>query len=237
MEMIKTKGIVIAQTKIGEYDKLLTVFTEELGAISVSAKGAASRHNNLKSVTRVFCYSEFLLYNKKNGYYTISEASPITDFMGLAGDLERLNAATDMVKFVKYTAVENEESGQMLRLLLNSLHLLANTEKSIDIVKCVYYMKALEYMGIPPVMGECSVCGSKENLKSFLPECGGMVCDTCAVDIENKSQMPENVRLLMHYLLSVPAEKAFGTAGDRGLFFRALEEIGLFIKIHLSYNI
>ena len=128
MGMIKTKGIVVSVTTLGEHDKLLTVLSEELGAISVSAKGATSRHNNLKAMTRVFCYGEFVLYDKKSGYYTISEVSPITDFMGLAQDLDRLETANNLVKFVKYTAVENEESGEMRRLLLKSLHPFADTE-------------------------------------------------------------------------------------------------------------
>ena len=237
MGMIKTKGIVVAVTTLGEHDKLLTVFTDTLGAISVSAKGATSKHNNLKAMTRMFCCGEFVLYDKKNGYYTISEVSPITDFMGLSKDLDRLTAATEIVRFVKYTAVENEESGDVLRLLLNSLYLLANTEKNINLIKCVYYLKALEYMGLPPVTEECAVCGEREGLSFFAPEEGGMVCDECAQNANLKKRLTDSALRLMDYILKSPLKAAFGIDGDKQLFTEVLEAVDMFLKVHLSYNL
>ncbi|MDP4118459.1 MAG: DNA repair protein RecO [Bacillota bacterium] len=237
MKMIKTKGIVVAQTRLGEYDKLLTLFTDNMGLISVSAKGATSNHNNLKAVARVFCYGDFVLYDKKNGYYTISEASPVTDFMGLARDLDRLDAANKIVAFTKYTAVENEESGDILRLILNSLHMLANTDKSINMIKCVYYLKSLTYMGIPPVTGECAICGSGGEIDFFSPEDGGIICGECAKVSRSFVEIEENTRKLMGWIIYLPLEKAFGIAAEEKLFEKVLEIIDLFVKVHLSYEL
>ena len=240
MTMIKTKGIVVAVTTFGEHDKLLTVLSEDMGAINVSAKGATSRHNNLKAMTRMFCYGEFVLYDKKNGYYTISEVSPITDFMGLAQDLDRLETATRLVRFVKYTAVENEESGELLRLLLNSLHLLANTDKNAELIMCVYFLKALEYMGLPPVSDECAVCGTtgteSEELCYFAPEAGGLVCESCAESVGTKMYIEKNTAVLMNYILVSGVSAAFGIEGSEKLYKNLLEAIDLFLKVHLSYN-
>jgi len=237
MGMIKTKGIVVSVTELGEHDKLLGVFSEELGIISVSAKGATSRHNNLKAVTRVFCYGEFVLYDKKNGYYTISEVNPITDFMGLAKDVERLETANKLVKFVKFTAVENEESKEMLRLLLNSLHLLANTEKNINLIKCVYFLKALEYMGLPPVTEECAVCGCGDKLTFFVPEAGGAVCEECAKDYEVRKTIKPYECKFMNFVLCSAVSTAFGIEAEEILFEGVMEAISLFLKVHLSYNL
>lgn len=236
MGMIKIKGIVVSVTALGEHDKLLTVLSDSLGAISVSAKGATSRHNNLKAMTRVFCFGEFVLYDKKNGYYTISEVSPITDFMGLANDIERLETANDLVKFVKYTAVENEESGELLRLLLNSLHLLANTDKSISLVKCVYFLKSLECMGLPPVTEECAVCGGNSETMVFAPEAGGTVCEECAKDYEPRMVIKNRSRRFIGYVLCSEMKAAFGVKADEALYGEVLEAIEMFLKVHLSYK-
>ena len=236
MGMIKTKGIVVASTSLGEHDKLLTVLSEELGAINVSAKGATSRHNNLKAMTRVFCCGEFVLYDKKNGYYTISEVSPITDFMGLAKDIDRLEAANSLVKFVKYTAVENEESGEMLRLLLNSLHLLANTDKSIGLIKCVYYLKALEYMGLPPVTDGCAICGQNENTLYFVPEAGGLLCEECAEGYTARKRISATEASFMNFVLSATVSEAFGVNAKEELFEAVAEHISMFLREHLAYN-
>ena len=42
MEQIRVRGLVVRETQTGEYDKILTVITEEMGRISVSGKGVRS---------------------------------------------------------------------------------------------------------------------------------------------------------------------------------------------------
>ena len=237
MGMIKTKGIVISQTAFGENDKLLTVFTEDRGTINVSAKGAVSKHNNLKAATSVFCYSDFVLYDKKYSYYTISEAVPIEAFMGLSKDVERLEAAAAMLKFIKYTAVENIECSDELRLLLNSLYMLSETDKNITLVKCIFYLKSLAYMGLPPVTGECAVCGTKEKLRHFLPESGGVICENCAENEKRSVSLSENAERLMHYIIYAPSEKLFGINAGNALFEEVLSHTAFFVSEHLGYRI
>lgn len=233
MGMIKTKGIVISATKHGEHDKLLTLFTDTLGAISVSAKGVNSRHNNLKSATRVFCYGEFLLYDKKNGYYTISEVSPIADFMGLSKDLARLETASEIVKFIKFTAVENVENEDMLKLVLNTLHMLANTDKNVLLVKCVFYLNALKLLGLPPVTGECAICGKTNDLLYFSPSSGGTVCTDCSADAGNVIGITKTVSEYMEYILNSSLSSGFGTEADEKILNVVTEVTERFIKYYL----
>lgn len=233
MGMIKTKGIVISATKHGEHDKLLTLFTDTMGAISVSAKGVNSRHNNLKTATRVFCYGDFLLYDKKNGYYTISEVSPISDFMGLSKDLERLETASEIMKFIKFTSVENGENEDMLKLVLNTLHMLANTSKNVSLIKCVFYLKALEIMGLPPVTGECAICGKNETLLYFSPASGGMVCSDCAPDSGGVCGITETAHKYMDYILNASLSSAFGTEADEEILNMVTLAMDKFLKYHL----
>ena len=233
MGMIKTKGIVISATKHGEHDKLLTLFTDTMGAISVSAKGVNSRHNNLKSATRVFCYGEFLLYDKKNGYYTISEVSPITDFMGLSKDLTRLETASEIVKFIKFTTVENGENEDMLKLILNTLHMLSNTNKNVLLVKCVFYLNALKLLGLPPVTGECAICGKDENLMYFSCSSGGTVCAECAFDAGGVTGITKTASEYMNYILNSSLSSGFGTEADEEILDMVAEVTDGFIKYYL----
>lgn len=237
MELIKTKGIVISQTPFRENDRLLTVFTDDRGTINVSAKGAVSRHNNLKAATRVFCYSSFVLYDKKSSYYTIAEASPIESFVGLSKDIERLEAATAMLKFIKHTAVENVESNDALRLLLNSLYMLSETDKNAELIKCIFYIKNLVFMGLPPVTGECAVCGAKNKLTAFFPKAGGVICSDCAAGEKDSIGLSHYAERLMHYIIFAPYEKLFGISAEENLYAETLKMIGLFISEHLGFNI
>ncbi len=45
MAYVKASGVVLKRTKVGDNDAILTVFTDSLGIIKVSAKGIKSLKN------------------------------------------------------------------------------------------------------------------------------------------------------------------------------------------------
>ncbi|NLO38342.1 MAG: DNA repair protein RecO, partial [Ruminiclostridium sp.] len=45
MAYIKTRGVVVREVAAGDYDKILTVLSDELGKISVSARGVRRSGN------------------------------------------------------------------------------------------------------------------------------------------------------------------------------------------------
>ena len=59
MEQIRVRGLVVRETQSGEYDKILTVITEEMGRISISGKGVRS----LKSKSVLLPYFEATFLN------------------------------------------------------------------------------------------------------------------------------------------------------------------------------
>ena len=65
--MIETvNGIVLKETPIGDYDKIMTVLTAEHGRLSVFARGAKRLKSPLFTATQVFSYSEMTLYKSTN---------------------------------------------------------------------------------------------------------------------------------------------------------------------------
>lgn len=47
MGIVKTKGIIIAESNMGDFDKMLTMLTPGLGKISCAAKGARRQNSAL----------------------------------------------------------------------------------------------------------------------------------------------------------------------------------------------
>lgn len=65
MSYVKTTGIVIKEVHTGEADKILTIFTRNLGKITASAKGARRPRSRLIAGTQLLCYSDFVLLKVK----------------------------------------------------------------------------------------------------------------------------------------------------------------------------
>lgn len=63
MGIVKTKGIIIAESNMGDFDKMLTMLTPGLGKISCAAKGARRQNSALLAGTQfyvlanIFCTS------------------------------------------------------------------------------------------------------------------------------------------------------------------------------------
>lgn len=76
-----TKGLVLREAEYKDNDKILSVLTEELGLVTVKARGVKRKNSRLKSGCQLLTYSEFTIF-EKNGYYTVNEAEPLSHVYG-----------------------------------------------------------------------------------------------------------------------------------------------------------
>lgn len=77
---IKLNGIVLRTVNYREYDRMLTLFTQEQGRVEASARGARRPSSKLLAATTQFTLGEFLL-NERGGQYYLAGCTvdkPIT---------------------------------------------------------------------------------------------------------------------------------------------------------------
>ena len=58
MKLVKTKGIVISEHNVGDFDKMLTILTPNLGKIECIAKGSRKPKSLLLAGSQFLCFSE-----------------------------------------------------------------------------------------------------------------------------------------------------------------------------------
>ena len=68
MGIVKTKGIIIAENNLNDYDKMLTILTPGLGKIGCVAKGARRTKSSLLAGTQFLCFGEYMIYKGSNLY-------------------------------------------------------------------------------------------------------------------------------------------------------------------------
>ena len=82
MGIVKTKGIIIAESNMGDFDKMLTILTPGMGKIACAAKGARRQTSSLLAGTQFLCFGEYILY-KSGENYSISSCETIEMFYNL----------------------------------------------------------------------------------------------------------------------------------------------------------
>ena len=93
MANTKISGIVIAESNMGDFDKMLTILTPNYGKISCSARGARRPKSQLLAGTQLLCFGEYMVF-KGSETYTINSCEPIELFYNIREDLDKLTYAS-----------------------------------------------------------------------------------------------------------------------------------------------
>ena len=137
MGIVKTKGIIIAESNMGDFDKMLTMLTPGLGKISCAAKGARRQNSALLAGTQFLCFGEYILYKSQDNY-SINSCDTIEMFYNIRTDLDKIKYAVHITKIIQDVTTENENSYKILQLYLNTLYMISETDKDPDFILSVF---------------------------------------------------------------------------------------------------
>lgn len=168
-------------TKVSDYnnsDKLVYMITPK-GRLSVMVKGAKNPTGKKMSVSQLFSYANFEIYEKNDSYWL--KSGELTEgFYELTSDIESLSLATYLCDVANEFTDEGAEDGGIMSLLLNSLYLLSKKKKPPMLVKGVFEFAVMCMSGYMPILSRCAFCGEFEAEHNYLDLSGGrVVCADC----------------------------------------------------------
>ena len=237
MTSVEVKGLVIRTTDIKEADRIITIFTEELGVVSALAKSARSLKSRKMSSTMQFCYGSFVLV-KRDEYYWIKECSLIESFFGVRNSVEGLALASYIAEVLNDVTVAEAER-DLLRLSLNSLYAISENKYSLEKIKAAFEIRAASILGFMPDVISCRQCGEKQGDFFFDIMGGSLICYSCNTKNAKEHKEPENphessiisilsegAKYALGYCIYSPIEKIFSfriSDEDMSLLSRATE--------------
>lgn len=229
MSNVKINGIILSENNLGDFDKMLTMLTPGVGKISCVAKGARRPKSALLAGTQIFCFGEYLMYKGTNTYH-INSVETIEVFYNIRTDLDKLKYAVHINKIVQDVTHENENSYNILQLLLNTLYTISETDKDLDMVLGVFKLRLLTILGFTPNINKCTNCKEKENLQYFSIRDNGFKCEACSKQDKSTIKMSESTINAIKYTVMAPAKKIFSF----NIKDEALEEFKLITKIYFN---
>ncbi|MEG0772400.1 DNA repair protein RecO [Clostridium sp.] len=204
MNTVKTRAIVIKTQEYKENDKLIWLFTEELGKISVLAKGARKNKNKNFSLTLPFCFGEFVVYKGKS-LYTLNEGRIIESFQDILNDYDTLIYGSYFNELIDI-ACEEEAYISLFRDVVSCFYLLKNKAVDFELLTRAFELKLLRSTGYGLHLENCAVCDRKINNSSFLSfQYFGAVCEEC--EKAHGTLMSKSTYNVLKFLNSVDVEK------------------------------
>ena len=219
---VETDGLVIKEQNVGESDRLITILTSKYGVIRAFVRGGKSVKSKLLSGTQLLAYSDFTFFKGRDSY-TVDGAIPKNVFFDLRSDIDSLSIAFYLAELCGELAPENDDSDEILRLLLNSVHLLTTKKADRLLVKSVAELRAMSISGYMPNLVACDGCGEFEaEMVYFNLQHGDFRCPDCN---QGRIGIPIGVSTLtaMRHIIYSEPKKIF----DFTLKDAALNELSL----------
>ena len=207
MGILKTKGIIIAESNMNDFDKMLTILTPN-GKIGCAAKGARRPKSMLMAATQFLCFGEYMLYSNSKSY-NMNSCEIIELFYNIRTDFEKLNYVALITKIINDVTDENQNTYKILQLFLNTLYVISETDKNMDLILSIFELRLLCILGFMPIVDKCVQCGNSETLEYFSLKDNGFKFNTCGKQDKGAIEISEATQNAIKYIIKAPAKKIF----------------------------
>ncbi|MDX2105237.1 MAG: DNA repair protein RecO [Candidatus Melainabacteria bacterium] len=187
-------AINLSNYAIGESDKVLVMFSKELGLVKAVAKGARSTKAKMAGKSEALCVNK-LLINKGKSLDTISQAESIDTYPKLRTDLKRLTTGFYLAELTQAFAEGLEaECQEYFIFLTKALKMLEDKDTDPTLLRLQFEMCLLSMLGLKPELTVCVNCRkliTEYSIEAFLSQLGGVGCKSCMQSAASLPQIRE----------------------------------------------
>lgn len=207
LSIFKTRALVLKNKDFKENDKLIWLFSEKLGKISVVVHGAKKAKSKNMSLVLPFCFGEYVVFKGKS-MYTLNEGEIEESFQSLLNDLDTLTYASYLNELVEISMVEEEKNAELFKDLIVTYYLIKNKVGDLESLIRAFEVKLLNHTGYGLNLDVCCQCGKKINTSNLISiQYFGVICSECNKDSAYKLSFAAVNTL--KYLIKIPLESVY----------------------------
>ncbi|MGO3148163.1 MAG: DNA repair protein RecO [Leucobacter sp.] len=182
MPLYRETGIVLRTQKLGEADRIITMFTRGRGILRAVAKGVRRTSSKFGARLEPFMVADLQCYEGRT-LDTITQAETLGAYgPHITLDYDTFRAANVMAETAERLG-EGDPSPEQFNLLAGAIRTLASGKIDAGLVRDGYLLRAMSLAGWTPGLNECVKCGvvppAESTHQYFAVSLGGLVCDDC----------------------------------------------------------
>lgn len=182
MPLLRTRAVIIRSQRWGDADRIVTLYSSDLGKIRGAARGARRMKTRFGGVLEPFGIVDVTLFQKTpDALGQISQIDLVKNFKAVREDLGVMAAAAKMVRMVEMITADRDPNPEMYSALVYGLENLL-PGRDLALTTLLFQIHVLGYTGFRPQIDRCTECGniaSPHMPQWFSPRLGGMVCNNC----------------------------------------------------------
>jgi DNA repair protein RecO (recombination protein O) len=228
---LRSEAIVLRHKNWGEADRMLWLYTRNLGKIQAIAKGVRKIRSRKAGHLEPFTCCNLLLARGRS-FLIITQAETLLPFINLRADLLRVGYASYVVELLDRFTYDEDDNQLLYQLVKKTLSRINNDPEPFLAVR-YFEIHVLEHLGYRPDLANCVNCEEviqpEDQFFSF--SMGGVVCPRCSSRVPDAKPIPMNsLKYLRHFQRSSYAEAARAQLTPQ--LNQALEK---FMQAYLSY--
>jgi DNA repair protein RecO (recombination protein O) len=197
----RVEAVVLRHSDYGEADRLLTLYTRQLGKTRAVAKGARKIASRKAGHIEPFTHVKLQLAQGRD-MLILTQADTVDAYQPLREDLILTSHASYVIELLdRFTYQDETENSAIFNLLTATLARLASKSDPWLVIR-YYEMRLLDHLGFRPQLFECTNCR-----REILPEdqffsfgAGGVICPRCGQGLRNvKPISVETLKYLRHF--------------------------------------
>ena len=231
LRSFRLEAVVLRHNDWGEADRLIGLYTLEMGKLRALAKGArklrSRKAGHLEPFTRVN-----LLLARGRDLPLITQAETLEPYLSLKEDLAGATYASYVVELLDRFTYEEGENRALYRLLVDTLARLCQ-DQDRDLVVRYYEIRLLDLVGFRPQLFQCVGCGAEIRAEDqyFSASLGGVLCPRCGSRTEGAQPISLTaLKYLRHFQRS-----NFGEAGRARLNPALNRELENVVQHYMTY--
>lgn len=178
---IDSRGIIFRQVKTTDMRRMLLIFTEKCGKLSVGTSLPEKNQKHASLALRPFTCGNYSIYKGRN-YYNLDRVETLKSFYGIGEDLDKYMAASLALELTEKIVPEEVPQPRIFALLLDFLNEMELRKQKHTTLLLAFETKLLFALGTFPRLDSCASCGSKEPPEFFSVPDGGVICRRCFED-------------------------------------------------------
>jgi DNA repair protein RecO (recombination protein O) len=206
---LRVEAVVLRHSDYGEADRILTLYTRQLGKTRAIVKGARKLTSRKAGHLEPFTHVKLQLATGRD-LFIVSQADTVDAYLPLREDLLLTGHASYVMELLdRFTYEDNLEHPTLFRLLTETLARLASKPDASTSFSAgpwlavrYYEMRLLDELGFRPRLFECANCGREIQPEDqfFSFSAGGVICPTCGRGLPNLTSISvDALKYLRHF--------------------------------------
>ncbi len=226
-------AITLRCHRLGEADRVLTLYSQERGAIDAIVKGVGKPKSKLTPVTQLFSCNQLLLAEGKT-LDIVTQVQVVDAFYPLRMDAVKFGYCCYLLELVAKSTEPRQASPpvfELLRATLTEETMAARPEPLVHAFEC----RLLGLLGYAPESDACGGCGGElsGNSLGYVAPAGRFYCSACADSTPGIMPICQGTLQAYRSLTKMPLDRVPRLALGRQIG----SELRRMLRAHIDYHV